>query len=116
MLSVAAAEETALVRLSGRLSRAATTRPLGLAPQFFPMWTVPLETLMSMTTIRPHQELLTEGALVKYHSDLGQAIFVSHQWLSSTHPDPDCKQLKVLQEALRNLLSGAARVFTPPHR
>ena len=113
MFSVAA-EETALVRLSGRLSRAATTKPLGLAQQFFPMWTVPMETLMQMTTVRPHQELLQEGALVRYHSDLGQAIFVSHQWLSSTHPDPDCKQLKVLQDALRNLLSGAARVSPHP--
>ena len=33
-------------------------------------------------------------------------IFVSHQWLGSSHPDPKSQQLPVLQEALRNILSG----------
>jgi hypothetical protein len=32
---------------------------------------------------------------------MGQAIFVSHQWLSAKHPDPKGLQFRVLQDALR---------------
>ena len=77
------------------------------------MLTVPLHTLLSMVEVRPHQELLDDGSLVEYTPDMGKAIFVSHQWLSGTHPDPECQQLKVLQDALRNLLADLATI--PPH-
>ena len=40
-------------------------------------------------------------------------MFVSHQWISDCHPDPHYQQLKVLQDALRNLLSG--KVPLKPH-
>ena len=77
------------------------------------MFTVPLHTLLSMVEVRPHQELLDDGSLVEYTPDMGKAIFVSHQWLSGTHPDPECRQLKVLQDALRNLLADVATIS--PH-
>ena len=32
--------------------------------------------------------------------------FVSHQWLGSSHPDPEFLQLPVLQKALRKLIAG----------
>ena len=76
----------------------------------YPMYTVALDTLLSMVAVRPHQELLEAGSLVEYTSDMGKAIFVSHQWLSGSHPDLECRQLKVLQDALRNLLSGVTKV------
>ena len=41
---------------------------------------------------------------------MGRAIFVSHQWLSPHHPDPDGQQLKVLQDALSNLLEDRSRI------
>ncbi|CAE8595481.1 unnamed protein product [Polarella glacialis] len=42
---------------------------------------------------------------------MGKAIFVSHQWLGSTSPDPDFSQLQVLQEALRNVMSGKVQIW-----
>jgi len=39
--------------------------------------------------------------------DSGKAMLLSHQWVSQQHPDPDGKQLKVFQDAMKNLLDGS---------
>ncbi|CAE7472666.1 unnamed protein product [Symbiodinium necroappetens] len=41
-------------------------------------------------------------------------MFVSHQWLSPQHPDPQGEQLQVLQKALTNLISGKTSVCMSP--
>ncbi|CAE7599951.1 BMY1 [Symbiodinium natans] len=41
---------------------------------------------------------------------MGRAAFVSHQWLASHHPDPDFKQMRNLQDALKRLLGGRGSV------
>ena len=46
------------------------------------------------------------GDVVVFEDDMGNAGFVSHQWLGKQHPDPEFKQMKVLQEALSRLLTG----------
>ena len=38
------------------------------------------------------------------------AAFVSHQWLAKHHPDPDSRQMRVLQGALKRLLTGSGFV------
>ncbi|CAE7815365.1 ANKHD1 [Symbiodinium sp. CCMP2456] len=43
---------------------------------------------------------------------MGQALFVSHQWVTKLHPDPEFKQFRVLQEALQNIMSGLSQVST----
>jgi len=80
----------------------------------FPMYTVPLPTLLHMTAARVQafEELLEAGVLVDFDESMGKAIFVSHQWLSTHHPDPDGQQLKVLQDALKNLLADRSRIST----
>ena len=40
-------------------------------------------------------------------------IFVSHQWLSFTHPDPEGAQANFLRNALRNVISGAVEAQPP---
>ena len=50
-----------------------------------------------------------------------KAAFVSHQWVSQGHPDPDFRQMSVLQDALRKFLSSGGpvpkdqltEIFTP---
>ena len=37
-------------------------------------------------------------------------IFTSHQWLSSTHPDPQGQQMEALQKALRGMIDGSLQV------
>ena len=71
----------------------------------FPMYTVPMATLLQMTEIKPHEELKSLGVLSVFDGSMGRAAFVSHQWVGQHHPDPDCRQFRVLQDALRNILS-----------
>ena len=72
----------------------------------FPMYTVPMRKLLLMQQVKPHEELLEQGIVVVFDESMGKAIFVSHQWLGRKHPDPYSHQLKVLQNALRNMLAG----------
>lgn len=80
----------------------------------FPMFTVLLQTLLSMTEIRSHEELFDRGELYNFIAEMGKAIFVSHQWASFSHPDPAAKQLGVLKKCLENLVSGQSKIHLPP--
>ena len=66
----------------------------------FPMYTLPLYELLDMNEIIAHEELKERSMLVKFDKSLGKALFVSHQWIGLRHPDPEFKQLRVLQDAL----------------
>ena len=79
-------------------------------PMLFPMYTVPLDAALRMTTLKPHEELLAAGELSLFDDGLGKALFVSHQWVSQSHPDPEFKQFRVLQEALRNVTAGLSQI------
>ncbi|CAE7486766.1 unnamed protein product [Symbiodinium microadriaticum] len=92
------------------LSESAPTLVENLA---YPMYTLPMDTLLRMTAVRPHEELLNQGSLVEFEEVLGRAMFISHQWLANEHPDPEAQQWKVLQEAIRNLYSGRSLVTLP---
>ncbi|CAE7676515.1 Ankrd44 [Symbiodinium sp. CCMP2592] len=70
----------------------------------FPMYTVSSEVLLRMTKVQPHEDLKALDMLIVFDGTQGKAGFVSHQWAASQHPDPDMKQMKVLQDALRHLL------------
>ena len=71
----------------------------------FPMYTVSLEELMKMEAVRPHERLMEEDVLVEFETNKGNAAFISHQWISGEHPDPDFKQMRIMQEAVKNILS-----------
>eukprot|EP00439_Symbiodinium_sp_Y106_P077221 s29_g16.t1 len=75
-------------------------------PMQFPMYTVAAELLLKMTEVEPHEKLKARGELVVFSSNIGKAAFVSHQWLSEFHPDPDFKQMRILQDAIERLLAG----------
>ena len=77
---------------------------LGVAT-IFPMYTVPMDVLLQMKEVRTYEGMLESGSLVEFEEQMGQAMFVSHQWLSIHHPDPDAEQLRTLQRALNNILS-----------
>ena len=79
----------------------------------FPMYTVPAEFLLQMKHLKTHGEMLQVGALVEFSTDLGRAMFVSHEWLSNRHPDPNAEQLQILQQALRNIASGSSNICVP---
>ncbi|CAE7694981.1 unnamed protein product [Symbiodinium sp. CCMP2592] len=80
------------------------------SPVNFPMYTIDLAAVLRMVKIKPHEELLADGALTLFDEHMGRAAFVSHQWVAKHHPDPDHKQFRVLQDALRNILSGVTQI------
>ena len=71
----------------------------------FPMYTVPMAALLQMTEVKPHEALKSDGVLAIFDASMGRAALVSHQWVGHHHPDPDCKQFRVLQDALRNIFA-----------
>ncbi|CAE7375517.1 ANKRD44, partial [Symbiodinium pilosum] len=77
------------------------------------MYTVPMDVLLQMKEVRTYEGMLESGSLVEFEEQMGQAMFVSHQWLSIHHPDPDAEQLRTLQRALNNILSNASQVRLP---
>lgn len=83
------------------------------APQYFDMYTVPLESFIEMTEIRTHEDLKEEGILVNFDESQGQAMFVSHQWAGIGHPDPQFEQIRVLQEALKNFVESVTTSISP---
>lgn len=82
----------------------------GRIPVTFPMYVILTDVLFKMTKFKKHEELKAEGGLVLFTSDLGNAIFVSHEWAGEAHPDPTGEQLKVLQAALKALLFDATSI------
>ncbi|CAE7251131.1 secG [Symbiodinium sp. CCMP2592] len=80
------------------------------AAQLYEMYVVSAESLIEMTSIRPFEELLAEGMLVEFDDMKWNAMFVSHQWAGVGHPDPHMEQFKVLQQALKNVLSGKTAI------
>ena len=57
-----------------------------------------------------HSVMQVRGEVVLFDESMGNSCFVSHQWTARHHPDPESKQLRVLQEALKHLLSTQGSV------
>ncbi|CAE7930402.1 unnamed protein product, partial [Symbiodinium necroappetens] len=70
----------------------------------FPMYTVPLHAVLQMVEVEPHEELKAKGLVIEFDKNLGNAAFVSHQWLGRDNPDPQFEQFRVLQQALRHVM------------
>ncbi|CAE7216337.1 ANKRD44 [Symbiodinium natans] len=85
-----------------------------VSPMLCPMYTVTVDVLLKMTSAEPHEDLKARGDLVVFSDEMGRAVFVSHQWLSKNHPDPDFKQTRILQDAVRRLMIGRGSVSLDP--
>lgn len=81
--------------------------------ELFPMFLLPVAAVLKLEKLQPQQELLARGWLVQYViAMLGRVIFVTHQWLGWSHPDPEGVQLLALQGLLRTLMEGQSDVQT----
>ena len=58
------------------------------------MYVLAFEDFMSMRRVEAHHELLSQGRLLEFSTQMGDAIFVSHQWTGFTHPDENFAQLR----------------------
>ena len=81
----------------------------------YPMYVLPCKTLLNMRvdTMLSHQELLAKGKLVDFTKQKGLVAVISHQWLGFDHPDPAFAQMAVLQEFMRNILTGKVSSVDP---
>jgi len=77
------------------------------------MYVVRVETMMIMKLFPSFGQMLSRNRL--YEEEEGLVIhFVSHQWLSNRHPDPEGVQLRKLQTTWQTFLDNKARsLFVP---
>jgi len=73
------------------------------------MWVLKVSNLLQMTKMHSHQKLRAANLLVEHRSSFF-TIFVSHQWMSRTHPDPSGQHFRVLQQALQNIIDGRIEI------
>jgi hypothetical protein len=78
--------------------------------QEYPMMVISLSRLRKIQHLEPHQTLLARGELTEYKPGM-MVIFVSHEWVSHGHPDPEMQQFQVLLEVLgaKGLVAGNPR-------
>jgi hypothetical protein len=74
----------------------------------YPMLVMTVATLLGLTELLPHQDMLRTKKLLPYDqfTMLGRVIFVSHQWTGHRHADATGLQLRTLQKVLRRLVRG----------
>lgn len=99
--------ETPLARHALRLQ----SEEVVWAPRMlFPMYTLPLEDVLQMSSLVPHETLKSEGRLRQFEKRMGKAVFVSHQWAGKDHPDPTLEQFSVFQGAMKRILSELPQI------
>lgn len=81
------------------------------APQF-PMWVLPIEAALAMPCLKPHENLLAEGSLIKWAPGM-DAIFFSHTWLGRREPDPHGVKMALIRHLLKRAQAGTLEAH--PH-
>ena len=77
----------------------------------YPMYCVNVKEVLQWTEWTTHQELLARGKLRQFDESMwGKVFFLSHQWTSYDHPDPENAQLDALQSVLTKLAAGEMEV------
>ncbi len=90
------------------------------------MWVMPVQLLVDLEILEPHEVQMSKEKILRIESmqhrssyrgdlrgiDRGHqlVIFVSHQWVAVSHPDPKGLQLAVLQQALRSLAQNTLTI------
>ena len=70
------------------------------------MWVMSASTFVELPKLRPHQELLAEGKLLRWDRSMTSVFFLSHQWTSFSHPDHTNAQLRTFQTLLLRMMRG----------
>ncbi|CAE7465793.1 ANKRD17, partial [Symbiodinium sp. CCMP2456] len=66
----------------------------------------PAVNKLEMREALPHETLKARGLLRIFSRRLGKAAYISHEWVSKQHPDPKFEQLKILQDAMKMIMSS----------
>ncbi|CAE7717217.1 Psmd10, partial [Symbiodinium sp. CCMP2456] len=96
-----------------RCGASTSSQRRSVSPRLFTMYAVPLGTVLDMVEMKTFEELSREHGIVEFDEKHGACMFISHQWASVDHPDPELHQLRVLQEAMKNILRGSSAQISP---
>lgn len=77
----------------------------------YPMYLLPMTTVLEMHSIGMHERLLDESLLVQ-RSVGNKPLFVSQTWLSPTNPDRDNVKWNMLKDVLRAMFAGKFAVHS----
>ena len=82
----------------------------------FPMWVVPIRTMLELATsacsgsmLPTHDELQEQGLLVRWQPGMN-TMFLSHTWLGYEHPDPKGVKCRLIVALLEGILAGRTKV------
>lgn len=79
----------------------------------YPMYLMHVSDFLRIGTMDQHEMLRDAGKLVTWTPGMKRVFFVSHQWSSFDHPDPNHSQLRVLQRMLLRMMSGSVPATAP---
>jgi hypothetical protein len=69
----------------------------------YPLRAMRVSDFLRLDTMISSEDAESAGLVVEWTEDMGPLNFISHQWLSVTHPDPDHIQLRTMQQVLSTL-------------
>ena len=72
----------------------------------FPMMVMKMSTFMSLDKMKPYEEMIQNESVFEWKQEMGKVFFLSHQWTSFSHPDPEAEQLKTAQGFLGKVAEG----------
>ena len=77
-------------------------------PLHYPMYVLPVRTLLALSVLPTHEELLEQNKLVEWRSTVRPVFYVSLEQSTTNHPDPGGKRLDVLKRLLIRMVQGQA--------
>ena len=80
-------------------------------PLLYPHYLLPVRTLLDLSVLPRHEELLAQDKLVEWRPTMRSVFYVSLEWSSNDHPDPGGKRLDVLKRHLSKMVQGRAANF-----
>ena len=70
------------------------------------MWLISVSQFVRLSELKPHQDLLAEGKLVRWDASMRTVFFLSHQWTSFASPDHSTTQLRSVQSLMLHMMRG----------
>ena len=81
---------------------------IAIAEMFYPMYLLPVRTLLDLSVLPRHEDLIAQEKLVKWQPEMCSVFYVSLEGTSRDHPDPGGKRLDVLKRLLTRMVQGRA--------
>jgi ankyrin repeat protein len=77
----------------------------------YPLYLLPIRTLLDLSELPRHEELLEQKKLVQWRPTMRSVFYVSMEFSSEDHPDPGSKRLDVLKLLFTRMAQGRQANF-----